>query len=168
MAPSNHLYRRLDTVGDGSGDKSGAIDGSVIPVMFKIQPVPNQAIDINRLVVNIKDDGPMDAGRYGNNLVLPNGLTVCAYERGTDRIIVDMMDGVPVKTNNDWRLASSDMSISAFGIGTDSLTIQWDLTNPLTLTNDEYFGIAVRDNLFPLTDQTFFVEGQYLKGAPSA
>ena len=49
------LFRYLDTVGDGSGEKNANGDYSIAEEIFFLQPPPGRVYRITRLIVSIMD-----------------------------------------------------------------------------------------------------------------
>ena len=85
---------------DGAGTINFIGDYSVTPKKAFITPPPDRTLYINRLVVFIGDYGYVDAGYYGNSLVLVNGIR--GYiEDANGNIIKDFTAGMPIKTNAD-------------------------------------------------------------------
>lgn len=53
-----------------------AVNGSVTPVVFAIEPLPAQSGDITRVIVEILDDADMDFETFGGLTALTNGLVM--------------------------------------------------------------------------------------------
>jgi len=145
----------LDTVGDGTGDVQMNVDGSTIPVEFLVTPDTQEILLVNRLVVSVRDSGGLDAGLYGNNVILVNGIEIGIKRDGV--VIEDLTLGHPIKTNADWGLFCYDVTEVSFGAGDNYLGIRWTFTKDgaaLRLNKGDSFFMKISDNLTALTGHT--------------
>ena len=63
----DNISRRLDVTGDGSGNASMNVNGSVTPVVFKIAPAATELILISRVIIYVKDTGIRNFQLEGKN-----------------------------------------------------------------------------------------------------
>ncbi len=155
-----YFSRFLDTVGDGSGTKDANGDFSGAAQDFLITPNNSQYFSIHRLIVEITDAGPIDAGRYGNNIILTNGITLLLLEGAT--IITDFTDGMPVFTNATWAKFCYDVLNTDFGAGDNYVQAHWTFTRggaPLRLPSGRSLALRLNDDFTGLISHTFLVQG---------
>jgi len=156
------FYRYADTVGDGTGSREGAVNGSVTPVVLRLMPRAGEtSLEVHNMMVHIMDVGLFDTGKYGNNIVLTNGISVGVYnaDGSLDR---DLMDGEPIKLNVEWHHVCYDASLSTYGTGDASLSVSWPFTRagmPIILEFGESICITLADDLTGLTHHAFRFEG---------
>ena len=111
---ADHLSVMLSSEGDGTGVTNVKDQGE-----YYLQPPSGQKYIICGLRVWIKDFGAVDAGSYGNNVTLANGM-ILQVKSGTN-VINDITRGVPIKTNGDWlRIAKHEEN--SFGSGANHLS----------------------------------------------
>ena len=157
------ISRYLDTVGDGSGTKNAVGNYSGGVVGFRITPPSDRIYFITRILVTIRDTGSMDSAKYGNNITLTNGITVTRKNAGG--LVLDLLDGIPVKTNGDWARACHDVKVIGFGSGDEYLSVRWSFFRAgnigvhLNGADDEFFEVELNDNFTNLIEHYFFVEG---------
>jgi len=141
----------MDSVGDGTGLINMAVDGSVTPMYFKVTAGFRETLLINRLMIQIGDAGTLDAGQYGNRVILANGIELGVERDG--EVILDLTKGLPVKTNADWAAYCYDVSAIAFGAGDNYIAVRWTFIKDgkaLRLDEGDSFFIKIQDNLTPL------------------
>jgi len=157
------FLRFADTNGDGTGTKNAAVNGSVTPVVFKIEPRGSERVlSLHRMIVSVVDSGSFDSGAYGNGLALSVGLEIAVYRSADDSVVLDLLDGNPIQKNIDWTWVCYDANVSNYGTGNESLNVRWTFTKagaPVTVSRGEYLGITVNDDLTGLVDQRFFIQG---------
>ncbi len=155
--------RFLDTVGDGTGTKTFTGNYSANAVAALIKPQTGKTLYINRLVVFIADSGSVDAGMYGNNITLINGIEII-HEKQTGILVKDITDGIPVKTNADYAKFGFNISDISFGSGLNHvhavLTFSKNGT-PVKLLPDEQLAVYLHDNFSALRDHTFRAGAYY-------
>ncbi|MGI9489088.1 MAG: hypothetical protein ACR2RF_25025 [Geminicoccaceae bacterium] len=158
-----HLYRFLDTTGDGTGTKNANVDGSSTAVTFRYNPGSGDRTEIARMIVHIEDAAPFSADEYGNlGAALTNGVLVQIRKYEDNATVIDLCDGLPVKSNSQWSRMCYDMDTDSFGAGNDHVKIRWTFAksgSPLYIQDDEYFCIVVQDNLTGLVEHYFMIQG---------
>jgi len=162
---STTICRFLDTNGDGTGTKDAIGDYSSAAEDFYIQPGANETYEIHRLIVRIADSGAPDAGKYGNNITLTNGISV-HLEGGITR---DLTDNMPVLSNGDRSKLCYDVNVISWGTGDDYVGVRWTFSKsgaPITLRGSISDKLIVRlnDDFSNLVGHTFMVQGQNLGG----
>lgn len=158
------IYRYLDTVGDGSGIKTGIAEHAT-PTPLKIVPAAGQVIEIERMIIFIRDTA-IDSNAYGATAAgaLSNGILVRCF-RGDD-VILDLLDGVPILTTGDWVRQCFDADTKDWAAaGNKLLTIRWQFRgagSPLQFHGDhnDSFQVLMDDDMRHLVDHRFMVQGR--------
>ena len=157
-----NLFRYLDASGFGGGSKDGAVDGSSTPVILKLKP-ENKIVRIHQLIVHIRcSNAGFDMDDYGDVSVLANGVLVQVKALNDDRVILDLLDGMPVQNNSAWARVTDNILNADIGAGDAFVTVRWNFVNsgrPVELTNKSYFTVTIQDNLAGLVEHTFMVQG---------
>jgi len=156
------FFRQADTVGDGTGTKNAAVNGSVTPVKFILTPrTGERSLRIYRLLGFVVDTGTFDSGSYGNGITMTNGITMKHID-DSNRTILDFMDGDPVLKNPDWKRLCYDATVSSYGVGDEALAVRWTFTNsgpPISIPFGDRIEIEINDDLTGLVNQRFTFEG---------
>lgn len=142
----------LDTVGDGSGSINMNVNGSSTPVYFKVTAGVRETILVNRLLLHLGDAGVLDAGKYGNSIVLTNGIEVGVLRAG--EVQLNLTKGHPIITNADWAAFCYDVNDLGFGLGDNFLAVRWTFTKDgeaIRLDEGDSFFIKISDDLTGLT-----------------
>jgi hypothetical protein len=159
------LYRFLDTVGDGSGTKNAVGDysaGTGTPTSFKIVPPSGELYTLSRVIVQIRDSGLISAEGYGGLAALTNGVELRVRDgAGT---VLDLVNGLPVKSNAGWGSFCYDVALTEFGAGDNFVQVRWTFSKSgkaLELNGDEgeYLEAYLSDDLTGLVGHTFQVQG---------
>jgi len=123
------------------------------------------AMHIARLLIFIADSGSVDAGKYGNNITLTNGIVI-KHEKEDGTLINDITDGQPIKTNADYAKFGFQVSDVSFGSGLNYvhavLTFEKNGT-AIRLRHGEQLAIYLNDNFTALTEHTFRVGAYYME-----
>jgi len=157
------LFRYLDTVGDGTGTKNAIGDYSSAAQIFKIAPPANVTYRLARMLVTIEDTTGMTADEYGNiGSALSTGVVIRLQDdSGT---LVDITDGLPIKTNAQWATHCFDVDIKSWGQtpSDDLLVARWTFTKAgqfLRLTGDQELQVVLNDDFTDLIAHYFVVQG---------
>ncbi len=157
------ITRKLDTVGNGTGAKDMAVDGSTIPVPFLVKPAAGEVLRVARWILTIRDGGSFDSGGWGNNggSPLDEGLLV---EMIQDSVTYPLLDAV--KSHVDVASLCYNLSHHSWGSGDEFLVARWTFTATgqyLRLVGDDgdELRVVVRDDLTHLVEQTIYVQGYY-------
>lgn len=160
------LRRHLDTVGDGSGNHDANVNGSVTPVLFRINAPTNSTHVIHRLHVVIEDGGSFRTDTYGAITGgLTNGLRVGYFDSTTGAIVEDITNGHPVTSNFDWSMHAYPVTLQEWGGGNSHIVAIWDFAEDGCslhlnhLQTNRCFGVEVRDDLTGLVAHEFAVYG---------
>lgn len=155
--------RYLDTNGIGTGTKNANGDYSTVSDIFYIQPPAGTQYEINRMIVEIEDTAGFQAEEYGNlGAALTNGITV--REQNGDGTVIDLTDGIPIKTNAGWGALCYDVDLKTWGAGDEVLLVRWTFAtagNPLFLNGDslDRLEVILNDNFTGLVEHYFLVQG---------
>lgn len=156
------IYRILDTNGDGTGTKNAIGNYASAATKFYIKPPVNQDYDLYRMIIHIADVGAFDAGKYGNNIELTNGIKVRISN--ASGVVLDLLDGLTVLTNVDWAGICYDARVSEFGLGDNYLHIRWTFAKsgqPLKINgeNGEWLEVLLNDSFVDLVAHYFTAQG---------
>ena len=167
------LYRYLDTVGDGTGTKNAIGNYSASEEIFFIQPPANQIFRIVRMIILIGGKASqVKTDHYGSLSALTNGVVVRVQNNGT---VIDLTDGIPIKTNSAWGGLCYDSEIYSSTSNTDTYNrVRWTFERagyPIRLDgslnqrlevvlNDDFTHAGGTD---ALTSHYFMVQG-YIEG----
>ena len=160
----NSIYQFLDENGDGTGNKD-AVGDYASDTSFYITPQsPNEIYEITRVIINIADNGSMDAGSYGNNIDLngSEGLKVQVLDEN-DAVLKDLTDNILVQTNGHWARYSYDVSITDFGSGENYVNVRWSFDRSgksIRLSYGEKFAIKLNGDFENLNKHYFMVQGE--------
>ena len=167
--------RTLDTSGNGEGQRNatGVFTGTGIWAAganvgsghFYIQPPTGSIYRITRIIGAIRDSKGMVADEYGNlGAALTSGIKLEAHHDGG--VVVDLMDGLPVKQNADWSRVCYDVDIKSWGAtpSDETLTFRWTFAKagfPIRLdgNSNEKLQLIVADNVTALITHYFTVQG---------
>lgn len=152
-----HILKWLREEG---GSRNAAVNGSSTPVLFEYTSTED-TVEVARLIISIVDSGTFDAEKYGNGLVLTNGikLEVINSEGG---VVLDLLDGEEIKTNADWQAMCFDFHYNDIGTGDNVAVMRWTFERagePLLLPEGSKLRITVQDNLTGLTAHYFQLQG---------
>ena len=160
-----HLYRYMDSVGDGSGDESFIGDYSSAAEEALLIPASNEIIKVARLIISAEDTSGMTAAKYGNMAALTNGVTI--QKKNTTGVVTDITDGVAIKTNAQYSALCYDADIKTWGQGNELLTARFTLSKsgePVILNGSlgEYLVVNLNDNFDGLISHKFMAQGTYV------
>jgi hypothetical protein len=158
------LSRFLDTNGDSSGAIEQNVDGSVTPITFSWKVPVGYHLFVYRLIATIQDAGSFDADKYGNGLVLTNGLDFGSTD--PEGVFTSATPQLRIKTNSDWASYSYDLTIHSQGQGDSIAVIRYTFLNdgkPIQLTQEQSFVIIINDDLTPLNNHKVRIAGVLVK-----
>ena len=154
--------RTLDTVGDGSGTKNA---NQVAATTFKLKPPAGLAMEVGRLIIQIRDNVAPNSDNYGNISALTNGIDVKVTRNG--ELLRDLTDGLPVKSNADWGRVCYDIRESIFSAGTAFVQARWTFKRfsnrglILSSSSDDALEVTCNDDLSGLVEHYFTGQGIY-------
>lgn len=146
---------------NGPSTKEMNQNGSVTPVDFKYTAPEGKRAVIERLNVEIMDNGiKMDL--FGAIAALTGGLEIGVYDE-QDQLLLDPTDGHPLTRNGNWSfLAGVDARIYA-GAGLDIMNVRWTISRagaPWRLDPGHYIRFRVQDDLTAISEFHVMVQGQ--------
>lgn len=136
------------------GDYSSAVE------QFKFT-APGRVTHIERMIVYIEDAGAPDAGKYGNNIVLTNGIKVVVRD-SSDVLKLDLTADYPIKTNGEWGAKCYDVNNEAWGSGNDIVLVRWTFGkagDEIELLVGDYLAVELNDDFSDLVDHRFEIQG---------
>lgn len=159
---SAHCFRYLDTDGDGTGTKNAIGTHAAAAEEYYIAGPSSGRLTIERMIVYVKDGAAFSAEKYGGAAALTNGILVKVTTEGE---LVDLTDGVPVKTNAGWSRLCHDVSFHTTGAGDDAMSVRWTFAKsgkPLVLKSaTDKLAVIINDDVDVLTEHYFMVQGYY-------
>lgn len=146
---------------DGT-DFNQAVDGSITPVVFKIKPDPGVVLRVHRLILYVQDTGTFDSDKWGNGIVMANGIDFEYIRQGVPKTLCQFM----VKTSGDMSGLCFDYNHVIHGAG-DEYGV-WRYTfdksgNPIRLVGDDgdEIRVIINDDLTGLSKQFATYQGEY-------
>ncbi len=166
MTDNQLLSRYLDTDGDGTGTKN-AVGGTytATPEEFYIQAQGGDRLSIARMIISIEDGSGVKPELYGAGAALTVGITVKVLS-STGAVIMDLTDGVPIKTNALWGSLCYDVDSKSWGnTPTDELVVvRWTFSKsgrPIILEDGQKLVVLLSDDMDHLINHYFLVQGFY-------
>ena len=135
-----------------------SVNGSITPVVFSISPPVGEVWRIASWSLYIQDSGTFNAEKWGNGIVLTNGLMPRVDSNGT---ISDLLD-FPIINSGDLSSISDGVNHNAFGVGDEIMTAEWSFVDNgqyLRLTENDALQFVVNDDLTSLVKQYSMVKG---------
>ncbi|MCU7840858.1 MAG: hypothetical protein KZQ94_15950 [Candidatus Thiodiazotropha sp. (ex Troendleina suluensis)] len=165
QVPERLIYRYLDTNGDGTGTKN-AVGNYTTETEFFIAPGLAYQYGLHRMIVSIQDASGSSAAEYGNiGSALTNGIKISVID-SSDNELLDLTDGLPIKTNAEWAAACYDDTLNTWGQGNELFAIRWTFTkdsgDPLLIKPGNRFSVVLNDDLTGLVSHKFFVRGKII------
>ena len=162
---SSLFFQRLDTTGDGSGTTNMAVNGSSTSVVFKIKPDIGEIVNITRIMVYIEDAGTFDSGKWGNAVVLTNGIN---FSNKIEDVVSDIL-GFNIKTHGDMSSVCFDISHETFGSGNEFVCYRWTFTkagDAIQLQGEadghaDELQVTINDDMTDLVSQYIVAQGYY-------
>ena len=163
------IFRYLDTVGDGSGTKDAVgnySDAGLGQTDFILQPPVGSVFMLTRLLWSLADSGAMNSGGFGSGSALTNGIEIFKIQDATT--VLDVTDGLPIKTNGDWVRLCYDLDLHDFGPGNNYLSARFTFLKSgaiisLSGNNLEKLVVRLHDDMSGLAGQFFNVQGHTAK-----
>ena len=140
------------------------VDGSDPVVKFKYTVPANRCAVIRRVNWAI-EDATVKMPEFGGISALTNGLLVQVIDTDTTTVVLDFLDGNPIKQNFHFALlAGSDVDIERdTGNVNETLFVRWSLYKgggPLFLAPGQIFQVTVQDDLTGLDAFHASLQGQ--------
>jgi hypothetical protein len=161
----NILTRYLDTTGDGSGTKNAIGNYASSAQIFRIAPASGKVFRISRMLINIEDTAGMKAENYGDTgSPLTNGIEVRTHDGSST--LIDLTDGIPIKTNAHWGRTCYDVDIKSWSTAptNELLLARWSFFRcgqylRLNGSKNQELQVVLNDNLTGLISHYFMVQG---------
>ena len=150
---------------DAAGNSDFKGNYASTPKIAFIRPNGNRTLYINRIIGFIADAGSVDAGYYGNSLVLTNGIRII-HQKQNGTLIREITQGHPIKTNADYAKFGFQISDISFGSGLNHVHVVLTLSKDgtaLALQPDEELIIKLNDNFTGLKAHTFKAGAFYIE-----
>lgn len=134
------------------GDYSGT------PVRFYSTALPNRDFLINRITIEVSDNGTLSRSNYGAiSGGLTNGIQFYIIQNGVETII---SNPPLIKSNSDYLDSSNVFQIIDFGASDDSIFYGLDFSqfaDPVVINGDngDQFGVILNDNFTTLVAHKF-------------
>lgn len=161
-----HLYRYLDTDGDGTGtiDATGDYSDATGTGVEDFYYEAVKGTTIERMLVSVGDTAGMQSQEYGNiGAALTNGVSVLLYnEHGA--LYEDLTAGQPVKTNAEWGALCFDVDVKTWGSGNELLVARWTFAKsglPLHLPAGAKLVVRVNDKMDGLLSHRYMIQGHH-------
>ena len=143
-----------------------AVDGSITPVKFWVQPLPNEFFELTKTTVGISDSGNPSVQDYGSIVgPLANGIQFFIELNGQE-----ILFGPPIDSNVELINRAPEVQEIQFSGSVRLRVHTFDLldhtSRGVTLngaTNDK-FGVVIRDDLSSLVTHTFTIKGYSFVG----
>lgn len=166
MAHRNiHPRDRIDAhLMDGTNDQAtGNYESTAANFIWT--PLPGRTAHIHRIIVYIEDAGAFDAAKYGNAIVLTNGIDLCVTEIDSGMRVHSLIGGHNVLTNGDWASHCFDCQVLSWGTGNEILVARFTFTkagSPIILNDSLQLCMTLNDDFSGLVQHHFTIQGEYV------
>ena len=161
LSERGFILRNLTTNGLIAGTQEAAVDGSVTPVKYYIQPLAGEVYILNTVSI-VVSDGTSSVGLTDYGSIpgpLTNGIRFFSEKDGIETLL-----GLTFKSNQQLvdlgpvrdRIRYNSIILSAYDFNINQYADRGFLLNGNK--NDKY-GVIIQDDLSGLTSQTFAVKG---------
>ena len=159
---TDQIYQALDETGDGTGNISQNVNGSITPVKFLIKPPSTHKYIFTRLNVFAIDSNWNNASFYGATAANANGIRI--YIENDSGIVKEYTDNFKIKRARDWALLAGVDAVSIGSAGADPLTVRWTFERGgsdivIDGSKGERFVMEIPDDLTGLIDQIAVIQG---------
>ncbi len=153
----------LSTVGDGTGTTDMVGDYSSVDGVFSVAGgAGDDAITIARLLIFVQDAGVFDAERYGNGIVLTNGIDLAVKDAAGTSTVVQLTPA-PIKTSGDLSALAYDTQFVSVGTGDKYSTTRWTFSKfaspGLVLNKGQQLVATLSDDFTGLVHHRMTVQG---------
>lgn len=156
------LFRFLDTLGNGKGDKDATGNYAAVDTSFFIQNNdPHKQYVLHRVMSYIEDSGGSPSlATYGGLTALTDGILCRVVRR--DGTILDLTDGMPIQSNSEWARICYDLTVATFPAGNNYAHARWTFSRsgwPIILNTFDLLEFVMRDNLSAYVEHSFLIQG---------
>ena len=109
------------------------------------------------------DSGGCKYGSFGGLAALTNGCLFSIHD-ADDTQLIDLLDGEPLKANEDWGALAGADNVAQAASGDDSFPVRFTMAKSgeeMTLSPGQIVKFTVRDDLRNLTKFRIMVQGHY-------
>lgn len=163
MSFPNRWNRYLSTDGTTAGTKNMAR----VADEYYLQAAADETLACYRMIVYYDDAGTFAEAGYAAGTALTTGIELELKDDDGTTVLVDLLDGLVIKTNGDWTKHSFDSQSRAFGAGDNAWAVRWTFTNgggPYVLRPGQRLSMTVNDTLAGLTSHYALIQGTFLNG----
>jgi len=155
----------FDTDGDGTGDTNAIGDYSdpepgVGETEFFVTMPEGEAMVVASGRFYIEATGGFDSGKYGNNIVLTNGIKLHLQDANGNVILDFFQDGGVIMTNAQLAAIGQLPVYLEFGQGNNSLVVSWTAVafgTHLLITHENKLVVTVNDDFTDLVQHRFII-----------
>lgn len=139
------------------------VDGDPTPVNFDVSVPADELNPVTiRRVCLVGLDGGITPSEFFGIAELTNGLTIKIID-ADGATLVDFLDGLTIKKNNDWVLLAGIDNPILNAAGLDEFAVRWTLSNglsePLTLKPGQKMRVVVADDLTGVSEFRMMAQG---------
>ena len=154
------IFKRLDTVGDGTGVYDMSVDASASSVTYLVKPPAGEVWRVSAMLLYVQDSKGFDVDKWGNGITLTNGMMPRIKLNGS---VFDLLQA-PIMNSGDIGSLSEAMTLHTFGSADDILTARWNFSKTgqyVRLIGDDAdeLQIYLNDNYSGLSLQYIGIEG---------
>ena len=128
------------------------MDINTIAGSWRYSPGEGRLLKLRRMTVHI-EDSKMDVANFGGIAgELLNGCLLKAHD-GDGTVLLDFLDGHPIKKNGDWALLAGVDSRVNTGTGNDELAVRFTISeagDEVCFANNQYIEFTTQDDLSAL------------------
>lgn len=153
----SHVFKFLDTNGDGTGDKNAIGDYSSTPTDFFYQPEGGRTVVLTRMIITMSGDHVNENGYGVKDTPLANGIVVHT-ENSTPEAAMDLSGGIPIRKERHWQRYCYDADASSLGL----VVARWTFAKagiPLFLSHNDRLVVTLNDDFSALTGHFFNIQG---------
>ena len=132
---------------------------------FSFKNLNSKKLFITKLIITVEDNHKFKFNKFGSDIELNNGLKCYFTNRGVKNYIIG--DTLPIKKNSDWIHYSCNTEQISFNNAHSFLKVTFNFfkntNNPIVLKKNDTIVFELFDNFSKLENQTFHIEGFYIK-----
>ena len=149
------LYKWMDEVGDGTGNRHFVDNYKMNKSEAKFTPGDGRVAELTRVIITITDNKFKHLG-YGGRAALTNGIEMKV--KNGDKVLIDITDGIPITIANDWASLCFDAELRQ---RTFIARFTFERAGkPLRLNGGDTLAISLNDDFSTLLDHKFIIQGE--------
>jgi hypothetical protein len=142
-----------------------AVDGSVTPQLFVYSPEVGYQVKLAHLLFTLEDDAAFRAERFaGLSSALTNGLQLFVDSGGGSARVLELTDGVPIKSNAGFARLMHEVRYDSYGSGNSFISAHMQFNTitdeGLVLYEDDRLVVEIDDDLSSVVEFYATVQGQ--------